>query len=182
MGVSFSNCHAGRGGQHIRRAELQRSRGGKQEMLLTVLLHFPLTPISHEAGCSASHKQSFFQRQNVPRPGFGSFPHSRCAKVARSHFTGPGGEHGDEEMPNSCHKDTPPVTGSTAAADNWEPSAAASAAPASEPRSPGPPGDSCWPHGPAPPPSSAPRLRWGPIPSWVMQSLSQMEAHLRQHV
>lgn len=34
MGVSFSNCHTGQGGQHICRAELQQSPGGKWEMLL----------------------------------------------------------------------------------------------------------------------------------------------------
>lgn len=179
MGVSFSNCHTGQGGQHICRAELQQSPGGKWEMLLMVWLHFPLTPISHEEGCSVSHEQSF-QLQNVPWPGFSSFHHSRCTKVAQSHFTGLGAENGDEEMPDLCHGDTPPVTGSTPAADNWEPSTGASTAPASKPQAPGAPGHSCWARGPSP--SSAPRLRWGRIPFWVMRSISRMKAHLHQRV
>lgn len=95
MGVSFLNCHTGWGGWHIRRAELRPSPRGKQEMHLTVLLHFPLAPISCEAGCSASHKQSFFQLQNIPQPGSGSFPYS-------SHFTGTGAEHGDEKTTDLC--------------------------------------------------------------------------------
>lgn len=88
---------------------------------MTVLFPFPLTPISCEAGCSASHKQSFFQHQNVLWPGFGSFTYSRCSKVARSHFTGLGEEHEDEEirMPQGCSS----CLGSMAAVDNWEPSA-----------------------------------------------------------
>lgn len=46
----------------------------------------------------------------------------------------------------------------------------------------GAPGDSHWAHGPPLPPSSARRLRWGSIPSWIMQSLSQMKVHLCQCV
>lgn len=67
MGVPFSNRHAGQGGWCIHRAELWWSRGGKQERNLTVLPPFPLTPVSPEADCSASHEQSFFQHQNVPQ-------------------------------------------------------------------------------------------------------------------
>lgn len=48
------------GGWHICRAELWQLPGRKQEMLMTVLLHLPLAPVSHEAGCSASHEQPFF--------------------------------------------------------------------------------------------------------------------------
>lgn len=131
MGVSFTNCHTGWGGQRIHRAELQQSPGGKQEMPLTILLHFPLILVSHEGGCSASHEQSF-QCQNVSWPGFSSFPQSGCTKIARSHFTGLGKEHGDEEMPDSCCRDTSPAMASMAAVDNWQLSTGAFTAPASE--------------------------------------------------
>lgn len=59
MAVAFPNHHAGQGEWCLCRAELQQPLSGKREMLLTVLLHFPLITISSEAGCSASHKQSF---------------------------------------------------------------------------------------------------------------------------
>lgn len=164
MGVPFSNHHAGQGGWCIRRAELRWLRGRKQERNLAVLPAFALTPISPEAGCSASHEQSFFQHQNIPQPGFGSFLRSSRTKVAQSHFTGSGAERGDEEMPNSYCRDAPPATGNVAAVGNGKPSTGASTALASEPRAPGALRDSRW-DGPAPPPSSAPGLRWGPIPS-----------------
>lgn len=60
MGVPFSNSQIILGGQCIHRAGLPLSLGGKWRWLLTVLLRFPLAPISPETGCSVSYKQSFF--------------------------------------------------------------------------------------------------------------------------
>lgn len=80
MGVSFSNSQIIWGGQCIHRAGLLLSLGGKWRWLLIALLHFHITPISPETGCSVSQKQSF-ERQNISRPGFGSFPNSRYTKA-----------------------------------------------------------------------------------------------------